>query len=234
MSVESKEVRVILNGDDFGLGSEINRGIISAIQGGILTSTSVMVKRSAAEEIDQLLDYPDISIGLHLDMTEGGTQIGRDLLRLFATSPKQIERDFYSQVDTFTELTGRRPDHIDGHHHIHQLPILRPYVLEYSLQHNIPLRSRNGPVKLVSSLLLQSLLPWNKVGPAGLIDIMKKLKPGTYEIVCHPGYDDGLSVEGGTTYLSRRTLETQTLMSPEVEEFVRNQDNISLISWRDV
>ena len=41
---------LIVNGDDFGAGHGINRGIIEAHRDGILTSTSFMVDMPGAEE----------------------------------------------------------------------------------------------------------------------------------------------------------------------------------------
>ena len=40
---------LIVNGDDFGLSPGVSRGIIEAHRHGILTSTSLMVDRPAAE-----------------------------------------------------------------------------------------------------------------------------------------------------------------------------------------
>jgi YdjC-like protein len=41
---------LIVTGDDFGMTSGINRGIVDAHRDGILTSASVLVNRSASDE----------------------------------------------------------------------------------------------------------------------------------------------------------------------------------------
>ena len=62
---------LIVNADDFGQSSGVNRGIIQAHCTGIVTSTSLMVRWPAATEASALsLKYPDLNIGLHLDLGE--------------------------------------------------------------------------------------------------------------------------------------------------------------------
>ncbi|MBI4999163.1 ChbG/HpnK family deacetylase [Candidatus Gottesmanbacteria bacterium] len=46
--------RLIVNADDFGNTSGVNRGIIYGFKNGIITSTSLMVKRPEAEEAAKL------------------------------------------------------------------------------------------------------------------------------------------------------------------------------------
>jgi predicted glycoside hydrolase/deacetylase ChbG (UPF0249 family) len=41
---------LIVNGDDFGLAPGVNRGILEAHRRGVLTSTSLMVLRSACDD----------------------------------------------------------------------------------------------------------------------------------------------------------------------------------------
>src|SRR5206468_2523251 len=55
---------LIVNGDDFGYGRGINRGIVEAHERGILTSTSLMVKTPWSEEAAALSrSMPDLSVG---------------------------------------------------------------------------------------------------------------------------------------------------------------------------
>src|SRR5213593_3891547 len=61
---------LVVNGDDFGASSGINRGILEAHQRGILTSTSLMVNMPAAAEAIVLgRDFPDLGVGLHVNFT---------------------------------------------------------------------------------------------------------------------------------------------------------------------
>lgn len=56
---------LIINADDFGYSYGINKEIIEVHTKGIATSTSAMVDAIAAHEAINLIDYPDLSIGLH-------------------------------------------------------------------------------------------------------------------------------------------------------------------------
>src|ERR1051325_11343648 len=65
--------RLIVNADDFGRSSSINKAIIRAYREGILTSASLMVNEpSCAEAVALAKQNPNLGIGLHLTM-----QIGR-------------------------------------------------------------------------------------------------------------------------------------------------------------
>ena len=58
--------RLIVNADDFGLAAGVNEGIIEAHVNGVLTSTSLMIERSAAADAVRLARaHPALSIGLH-------------------------------------------------------------------------------------------------------------------------------------------------------------------------
>ncbi len=61
--------KLIVNADDFGRSSPINRGIIEAHQKGIVTTTSLMTTREGFDEAVQLARAnPRLGIGLHLDL----------------------------------------------------------------------------------------------------------------------------------------------------------------------
>src|SRR2546430_16356562 len=60
---------LIVNGDDFGASSGVNRGIREAHLHGILTSASLLVNTPGADEAARLAAaLPDLSVGLHADL----------------------------------------------------------------------------------------------------------------------------------------------------------------------
>ncbi len=62
---------LIVNADDYGRSSGINRGVIKAHESGIVTSASLMVRWPAAvEAAEYCRDRPDLSLGLHVDLAE--------------------------------------------------------------------------------------------------------------------------------------------------------------------
>src|SRR5918996_571565 len=62
---------LIVNADDFGLSSGVNRGIIAAHERGIVTSASLMVRWPAAHEAATYArTRPQLGVGLHVDLGE--------------------------------------------------------------------------------------------------------------------------------------------------------------------
>jgi predicted glycoside hydrolase/deacetylase ChbG (UPF0249 family) len=81
---------------------------------------------------------PGTDIGLHLDMTEFSLLPGsrRSLHGLMALSLSgklpwpDVRLEIRAQLDAFEDALGRPPDFIDGHQHVHQLPIVRDEMLD--------------------------------------------------------------------------------------------------------
>ena len=62
---------LIVNADDFGQSTAINRGIIRAYEQGVVTSASLMVLWPAAKEAANYARlHPSLSVGLHVDLAE--------------------------------------------------------------------------------------------------------------------------------------------------------------------
>src|SRR6058998_2710061 len=118
---------LIVTGDDFGITSGINRGILQAHREGILTSTSLMVDRPACEEAATLArTCAALSVGLHLELNPD------DAERI----PAELER----QLTRFHELVGAAPTHADSHHDVHYDPRILGHVLAWSARTRVPVR----------------------------------------------------------------------------------------------
>src|SRR6478609_7078242 len=62
---------LIVNADDFGMSTGINRAIARSHECGIVTSASLMVRWPAvAEAVAMSRDLPELSLGLHVDLGE--------------------------------------------------------------------------------------------------------------------------------------------------------------------
>jgi predicted glycoside hydrolase/deacetylase ChbG (UPF0249 family) len=61
---------LIITADDFGRSPGVNRGIIAASEGGIVTSASLMVRWPAAAGAAYARERPDLALGLHFDLGE--------------------------------------------------------------------------------------------------------------------------------------------------------------------
>ncbi len=64
--------RLIVTADDFGLAVPVNEAIEEAYQRGILTTASLMVGGSAAEDaVTRARRNPSLKVGLHVVLVEG-------------------------------------------------------------------------------------------------------------------------------------------------------------------
>jgi len=85
----------------------------------------------------RLLNPGGIDIGLHLDLTEtpllGAPR--RSLRELIVASHLRlldrriIRAEIRAQLDAFEQALGRGPAFVDGHQHVHQLPMVRSELL---------------------------------------------------------------------------------------------------------
>ena len=233
--MNSELKRIILNGDDFGFSSGVNKGILDSIEKGVLTSTSVMINRPASSEARALTSLKDISVGLHLDLTEEGIQRWTKILYILTWPEQKIREEFEKQIDKFQSIVGRLPDHIDSHHHIHWITGFKKVVLDFSEKHNIPVRCVDATFEM--GFYGRSHSKWNDprgVTPERLINVIENLPAGVHEIMCHPGYVDQGLRNTGTTYLSQREDEVKALTAENVKQYVANDKSVELISWNDL
>lgn len=133
------ERRLVLCADDYALAPEIDRGVCALASARRLSATSCMTlsphwERSAGA----LTPYTDrIAIGLHYNLTEsyGGKVLAWPLERLIAMAyARLIDGNALAgalerQLDAFERYLGRAPDYVDGHQHVHQLPVVRDILL---------------------------------------------------------------------------------------------------------
>jgi predicted glycoside hydrolase/deacetylase ChbG (UPF0249 family) len=127
---------VVLCVDDFGLRLGIDAAAIDLARQGLVTAISCMAgapRWQRAARALQGLDPTALDVGLHLDFTEApldpglrhglGSFIRRAYLgRLDAN---RVAAEIRAQLDAFEAALGRPPAHVDGHQHVHQLPLVR-------------------------------------------------------------------------------------------------------------
>ena len=211
---------LIVNGDDFGATSGINRGIVKAYREGILTSASIVVDGSAAEQAAQLSrEHRELSVGLHVVLANLGTA-------------GEMRTELDRQLCRFQELTGGLPTHLDSHHSVHLDPRAIPEFVAFARRHLLPLRARS-PVRWISRFYGR----WGgrphleQVGPECLAQILESdVRHGFNELSCHPGYVDS---DLASSYSLERETEVQTLCDPRMRELLE-QYHIRLASFWDV
>ena len=141
MSGHSGPRKLVVCIDDYALRPGIDAAVLELAARGRISATSCMVgvaRWPAAAAALRGLVPGTIDTGLHLDFTEApldrslrsglGAFIGRAYLgRLPA---RRVAAEVAAQFDAFEQAMGRSPDHVDGHQHVHQLPVVRDALLD--------------------------------------------------------------------------------------------------------
>ena len=210
---------VIVNADDFGHSSAVNRGVIHAHEHGIVTSASLMVRWPAAmEAAEYARNRPSLSLGLHLDFGEWVYK-DKDWKPVYHVvqldDARALCNEVSSQLASFRTLTGRDPSHIDSHQHAHLREPARSVVLEAALEVRAPVRDCDPEIHYCGHFYGQTEegSPYAEgITSDTLIEIMSQLPPGITELACHPGKGQ----VPNTTYSDERAKELKTLCNLKV------------------
>jgi predicted glycoside hydrolase/deacetylase ChbG (UPF0249 family) len=139
--------KIVLCADDYAMNEGVSRGILALAEMGRISATSAMTNAPAwpvlAGRLAPLAGRT--GIGLHLTLTWGaplgamphfaptgrmprlGAVIGAALRRRLRLD--EIAAEIGRQLDAFRDATGREPDFVDGHQHVHALPGIRQALL---------------------------------------------------------------------------------------------------------
>jgi hopanoid biosynthesis associated protein HpnK len=287
--------RLIVNADDFGFTSGINRAIVEAHTHGIVTSTTLMANGCAFEDAARLAKtVPDLSSGCHVVLIDGepildvarlptitsanGAPRFRDGLKSFAAralagrlDSDEIEAEVTAQIRKI-QSAGLAVSHLDTHKHTHLFPaVLRPLLRAARVCGVRAIRNPFGPRRpLKSSELLVRPGLWTRyaevrvlrtlaskfrdavkqegmASPDGTLGIVvtgalderlfrgiaSAIPQGTWEFVCHPGYNDDDLRQAKTRLRESRETELRVLTMPDARQLLLDQ-GITLISYHDL
>lgn len=284
--------RLIVNADDFGFTSGVNRAIVEAHVRGVVTSSTLMANGPAFEEAAQLArQAPKLSIGCHVVLIDGRPVLSskqipsltnafhfRDGLLTFAAramtgriDPDEIIAEVTAQIRKI-QSQGIAVSHLDTHKHTHLFPqILRPLLRAAAACGIRALRNPFGPrLPLRSTDLLARPGLWTRhaelrvlgrfagkfreavdrdgfITPDGTLGIVvtgsldetlfraiaRNVPQGSWEFVCHPGYNDADLQLAGTRLRESRETELRVLTMPAARE-VLLQEGIELISYHEL
>lgn len=153
--------RLWLIADDYGLSPGVSRGIRDLLNAGRLSGTGCMTLFPEwQDEAGALRDVPpEAAIGLHLTLTDqiacsGASalapdgrlpSLGRLALRTRVNSrvAKAVHGELDAQYARFIDAMGRAPDFLDGHQHVHFLPVVRRWIADHAQ------RTKNGRAPFV-------------------------------------------------------------------------------------
>jgi chitin disaccharide deacetylase len=284
--------RLIVNADDFGFTSGVNRAIVEAHSRGVVTSSTLMANGPAFAEAAQLArTVPKLSIGCHIVLIDGVSVLAaaqlpsltanshfRDGMLTFAAraiagrmDADEITAEASAQIRKL-QSAGVAVSHIDTHKHTHLFPsILRPLLRAAAACGVRSVRNPFGPrLPLRSSHLLARPGLWTRYAevrvlgsfagkfreavdregfstPNGTLGIVvtgaldetlfyaiaRSLPEGTWEFVCHPGYNDADLQAGNTRLRESRQTELRVLTLPSARELLAQQ-GIELISYHEL
>ena len=284
--------RLIINADDFGFTSGVNRAIFEAHTRGVVTSSTLMAKgRAFGEAVELSRAVPALSIGCHVVLIDGEpvvepgtirslTENGqfRDGLKSFAAraltgriDASEIETEASAQIRKI-KAAGISVSHVDTHKHTHLFPsILKPLLRAAAACGVKAVRNPFGPkFPLRSIRLLARPGLWTRyaevkvlgrfagrfrdavdrggffttdgtlgIEVTGTLDetlfraIAESVPEGTWEFVCHPGYNDADLRAARTRLRESREMELRVLTLPAARE-VLAKDGVELISFRDL
>lgn len=162
--------KIILNSDNFGESKSANRAVLEGYHNGFLGSASLSPNgkafNSAVNEI--IPECPNLSIGVHLNLTNGFSLTKAPLLTnkkgefnnnffkilLKSNNSKflnQIEFEFRTQIETVMNYT--KVYHIDSDNHIHAIPNIFRIVVKLAKEYNIPfIRTHYEEIYFVNSI----------------------------------------------------------------------------------
>ncbi|HYM77483.1 MAG TPA: ChbG/HpnK family deacetylase [Candidatus Dormibacteraeota bacterium] len=284
--------RLIVNADDFGFTSGVNRAIVEAHTHGVVTSCTLMANGTAFAEAAQLTNgLPRLSVGCHVVLIDGEPVLApdrvptltdsrrfRDGLKMFAAraiagrmDAQEIAAEAAAQIRKI-QSAGITVSHVDTHKHTHLFPRILQPILNAARDCGVrAIRNPFGPrTPLRSSQLLARPNLWTRyaevrilrrfagkfreavdregfftpngtlgIEVTGTLDetlfhaIAHSIPEGTWEFVCHPGYNDTDLQAANTRLRESREAELRVLTIPAARERLAQQ-GIELISYHDL
>jgi chitin disaccharide deacetylase len=222
---------LIVNADDFGRSRGVNQGIAIAHEEGIVTSASLMVRRSAAQEAAAYAkQHPELSVGLHVDL---GEWVYRDgTWEAVEEVPGPVDVEVRRQLVAFLRLIGRQPTHLDSHQHVHRQGEASVVLVNVARELGIPLRAYEPRVRFCGDFYGQTAKgePLHDfITVDALLGVLAALPMGVTELGCHPG----VGTDDDLPYGRERSIEVQTLCQPRVRAALAAQA-IELCSFAEI
>jgi len=208
---------LIINADDCNLTPGVTRGVLKSHDGGIPTSTTLLINLPLDERtVRELKKRPKLGVGLHLNVTLGSPVNApssiRSLLKkegifrrqedYFTKAPlsKDVVKEYEAQIRLFEKRFGCKPDHLDTHHHLHDFPLFFRALRVVARKWKLPIR-RSRIFQLsefkhetmsirTTGYLFGNLETHSHWDHDSFLGVVENLPAGTSEISCHPAYCD--------------------------------------------
>ncbi|SHJ34844.1 carbohydrate deacetylase [Desulfofundulus thermosubterraneus] len=249
---------LIVNADDFGYTVGVNRGIIKAMECGVVTSTSMMANQPGTGDALAVLCRGRLKVtGVHLCLTAGrplcdpaavpslvdgrGWFKKRDALFAGPLNAEEVRREFLAQVEKVM-TAGVWISHLDTHHHVHTHPVILEALLDVARRYGLPVRSLDTSMR---QRLIRQGVPttdyfcgdWFGEQVSGesfrrLVTTGLQSSAVVMELMTHPGIVDE-ELRQRSSYTWQRERELAILCDPGTKEWLFDQ-GVKLGSYLDL
>ena len=260
----AQQIRLLVRSDDMGVATAVNRACLASCTRGIARSIEVIVPGPwFLQAAEMLRKHPEIDVGVHLDLTSEWSRVkwgpvSQDTPSLVDANGhffpmtrqrkdfppntgflesryklQEVERELRAQI----ELAKK---HIPSVTHLSahmgtavSTAALKSLVARLAEEYQLPIELPGVPrVRIENAMHLSA-----DQKEAALVQLLTRLKPGTWMLVEHPGLDTpemrGISHKGYENVAQDRAGVTHALTSPKVLDVIERRE-IKLVSYADV
>jgi predicted glycoside hydrolase/deacetylase ChbG (UPF0249 family) len=238
---------LLIHADDFGLTEGVTKGILRAMEEGIVTAASAMVCDPLHfQRVKEHCSGLEGRIGLHLQLTDGCPVLppsevpslvnesgcfSRHRDHVGTIHPDELFMEWRAQLTRFRTL-GFEPSHLDTHHSVHVLPAVLELYKQLARETDLPVRGsehglnselrRSGFMVATRYAFLTETLYRSPVALRRALAAYRRLdlRDGdSLEIGCHPGFVD-TELATASRYVAPRAVELELLCSAELRQYL--------------
>jgi hopanoid biosynthesis associated protein HpnK len=227
-------VRLIVNADDFGLTSGVNRGILELHKAGVLPSTTLMTRARASNEAVQIArSTPTLGVGCHIVLADGNPTLPPNeipslvdaksgqfpssltgfLARFYSGRMRraEIEAEVRAQIQSL-QSNGLHLTHIDTHKHTHMFPLVLRPILRAARACGI--RAIRNPFEPAWAIRATHGAALARVAQ---VSVLRWLEPVCGRIIAEEGFSttDGTIAVAGTGILDANALRALLRQIPD-------------------
>lgn len=238
--------KVIINADDFGMCEANTIGILSAHKNGVLTSATCMMNMPYAKlALEQAQKYPEFGVGIHLTLTVGKPLLNegksftdeQGFFKRPSSYPdkqphadkEELYNEWKAQLEKFIEIAGKKPTHIDSHHHVHMLPWHIDVAVRLAKEYDIPMRQRDKVSDIYEYVKVDERFYKDGVNVETFKEICLDNTNEIVELMTHVGFLDQ-QLYDMSSYNIPRIKELQIIQSEEIKQFIKD-NHIELIHF---
>ncbi len=254
--------QLLIRADDIGYSYAVNLGIARAVNEGLVRSAGLMPNMPEAARGWEWVRDAGLAIGQHTNLClgtpcadparvpsllgkDGTFKSSREFRAAFAEGREIVAYDelvieIEAQLVRFREIVGRDPDYFEAHA-VQSANVTRA-IHDVARRHGLKEQPVSfDPTKLVRCgqtdvhMALEDMLPPEQYDPGAFVRrTVEAMADGeTYVLVFHPGYLDAFILEHSSLTVNR-TKEVDALIDPALRTWLESQDELRLISYRDL